>query len=329
MTTKGIRVLYENRYAVCVFVCVFILLSFVQLYVPRPIVFLERLLPGTGWISIIVASTYVALLFYKMQDITKSAYWRKLSWTIFSVIFFLQLILGLSGVEEFLMTGKLHLPVPAMILCGPLYRGELSFMPILLIVTLLLCGPAWCSHLCYFGVWDHQLSGRKAVVRPLKYLQKIRAVSFVSFITGALIVRFFGNSSLALFFSVGAGIGGILIMLFLSSKKRKMIHCIAYCPINSIAVAVKKFYPIRMGIRNDCSMCFVCASYCQYDALTSDDLRKGRPGNTCTYCGDCLQSCNSRSIEYQLFRLNPRRARNIYLAITVSIHAIFLTLARI
>ena len=44
-------------------------------------------------------------------------------WLIFSIIFFTQLILGVAGVDKLLMTGKLHLPVPALIAAGPLYRA--------------------------------------------------------------------------------------------------------------------------------------------------------------------------------------------------------------
>ncbi|HDJ22855.1 MAG TPA: 4Fe-4S binding protein [Candidatus Aminicenantes bacterium] len=67
----------------------------------------------------------------------------------------------------FLMTGKLHLPVPALILAGPIYRGTLSFMLILFLVTIVLVGPAWCSHLCYVGAWDDIACRRKRRLVPL------------------------------------------------------------------------------------------------------------------------------------------------------------------
>ena len=31
-------------------------------------------------------------------------------------------------------------------------------MPILFASTLLLVGPAWCSHLCYIGAWDDAMA---------------------------------------------------------------------------------------------------------------------------------------------------------------------------
>ena len=51
--------------------------------------------------------------------------------------------------------GEMHLPVPALILAGPLYRGEGFFMLFLFLSTVLIVGPAWCSWLCYVGAWDN------------------------------------------------------------------------------------------------------------------------------------------------------------------------------
>jgi len=89
-----------------------------------------------------------------MQDPVKVHSWRRVTWIAFSIVFFTQLGIGLAGDQRFLMTGKLHLPVPMMILGGPIYRGNMSVMTILFISTVVLSGPAWCSHLCYIGAWD-------------------------------------------------------------------------------------------------------------------------------------------------------------------------------
>jgi len=53
------------------------------------------------------------------------------------------------------MTGKLHLPTPSMILAGPAYRREIGFMTWLFLSTIILNGPAWCSHLCYMVSLDY------------------------------------------------------------------------------------------------------------------------------------------------------------------------------
>ena len=96
-----------------------------------------------------------------MQDPAKVSRWRKYTWFVFSVVFFSQLLLGLLVSDKFLMTGKLHLPVPMMILAGPIYRGHTSVMTILFLSTVILSGPAWCSHLCYFGAIDNLARLRK------------------------------------------------------------------------------------------------------------------------------------------------------------------------
>ena len=145
-----------------VFLFIVFLLVPIQLIMERPIIILERFIRGGGWIEILFVGLYGAFIVYKMQNPASSARWRRISWNIFTFVFFGQLILGLLGFEKFLMTGKLHLPVPMMIIGGPLYRGELSVMTLLFISTLVLTGPAWCSQLCYFGAIDNTIaSGRK------------------------------------------------------------------------------------------------------------------------------------------------------------------------
>lgn len=88
---------------------VLFLLIPVQLKVEKPMLILERFLPGGGWIEIVLITFYGAIVAYHMQDPAGVSVWRRYTWLAFSVVFFSQLILGLSGFEKFLMTGKLHL----------------------------------------------------------------------------------------------------------------------------------------------------------------------------------------------------------------------------
>ncbi|MHC5035002.1 MAG: 4Fe-4S binding protein, partial [Planctomycetota bacterium] len=139
---------------VAAFLLTFGLLAVVQIVVERPMLIAERFVPGAGWVESVVLAGYASWLIGMLYDPRNTAVWRRRLWTYFSVLFFAQLLLGLAGVERFLMSGKLHLPIPAMIVAGPLYRGSGFFMPILFTVTVLLVGPAWCSYLCYVGSWD-------------------------------------------------------------------------------------------------------------------------------------------------------------------------------
>lgn len=80
----------------------------------------------------------------------------------------------------FYMGGKLHLPIPAMILSGPLYRAELSFMNILFISTIVLSGPAWCSYLCYFGASDnYSVAAKSRAIKTLKTKSQVYHVHYV------------------------------------------------------------------------------------------------------------------------------------------------------
>ena len=158
----------SQRLPAAVFLFVLFLLVPVQLKVENPMLLLERFIPGAGWFEIILIAVYGAIVAYHMQDPSKVQLWRRYTWLAFSILFFSQLVLGLFGFEKFLMTGKLHLPVPMMILAGPVYRGHLSVMSILFVSTLVLSGPAWCSHLCYFGAIDSISSTGKTRRLPIR-----------------------------------------------------------------------------------------------------------------------------------------------------------------
>ena len=103
--------------------------------------------------------------------------------------FFGQLALGIFADPIFLMTGKLHLPIPAVILAGPLYRFEGLFMPILFISTLLLSGPAWCSQLCYFGAFDAWSARGKLERKRFPYHKQMRYSILFLVMLGAILLR--------------------------------------------------------------------------------------------------------------------------------------------
>ena len=124
------------------------------LFVAPQVFLTERFLPGWAPLHILLAGFWASWVASRLGDRDAAPRTRLFIWRLFSVVFFVQLALGLAGYGLFLMTGNLHLPVPGMILAAPLYRGGGLFMPILFGVSVLLAGAAWCSHLCYFGVWD-------------------------------------------------------------------------------------------------------------------------------------------------------------------------------
>ncbi len=307
------------------------LLSFIQLRVDPPMLIVERFVPGWGWFEILALSLYAGFIAGKMLRPTQSPRWRLRIWLLFSVVFFSKLLIGLLGVDQFLMTGTLHLPIPTMIVAGPIFRAEGFFMPILFASTVILVGPAWCSHLCYIGAWDAAASIHKK--KPLgmpKWRHFIRTVILFAVVAVSLLLRWMGVSpAVAVGFGLAFGLTGVGIMIFWSRKSGVMTHCITYCPIGLLANWFGRLSPFRIRITPQCNACGACRLVCRYDALTEKDIQNRTPGKTCTLCGDCINSCKDRWIEYRFFRLSPDRARKLFIVLIVCLHAVFLGVARI
>jgi len=309
-----------------------ILLGLVQLEVPRPLLLLERFAPGYGWVEVLGLAAYAGFVAEKLLDPHQVARWRQRVWMLFSVVFFAQLALALGGQELFQMTaGKLHFPIPAMIVAGPLYRAENFFMPILFGSTIVLVGPAWCSHLCYLGVWDQIAARRRRKPVPLSTRREpVRWALLVLVVGAATALRLLGApplwaGSLALAF----GLLGVALMLVLSWRRGAMVHCVAYCPVGVLAAWLGKISPWRVRIGEGCDRCGLCRLACRYDALNKADIERGRPAVSCTLCGDCLASCKDGYLHYTCPGLSPTRARAAFVALTVALHAATLGLARI
>jgi polyferredoxin len=319
------------RLPAIVFLLVLLLLVPVQLKVERPMLLLERFVSGGGWVQMIFIAAYGALVAYKMQDPGKVAVWRKYTWFAFSVVFFSQLALGLVGYEKFLMTGKLHLPIPMMIVAGPVYRGHTSVMTILFLSTVILSGPAWCSHLCYFGAIDSLSSRRLTKKGAIRNKWALKSTVILLVVTGALSMRILGVSVVnATWIALGFGIIGLGIILLISRREGRMVHCTAYCPVGTVVNLTRFVNPFRMYIDNSsCTDCMACTRVCKYDALNPSDVAARKPGLTCTLCGDCLSSCFAGSLKYRFLKLSPTVARNLFLIISISLHAATMALARI
>jgi len=323
---------YLKKYKLSIisFMIVLGLLSVVQLKTHNQIIIIERFFEGAAWFEILLISIYAAFLINKMKDPKNVPVWRQRSWFLFTTVFFGQLILGILGFDKFLMTGKLHLPVPAMILSGPIFRGDVSFMTILFLSTIVLSGPTWCSHLCYFGAMDGMLAKGKTSKKLIKNKFMYKHSILILVIAITLLLRFFNVELIyAAVFGSAFGLIGLIIILFVSSKRKKMIHCTVYCPVGTIVNHFKYVNPFRMSIDTSCTMCGHCIPTCKYDALNIKDLKNKQPGKTCTLCGDCLSACSVNSIQYKFWGLSPEKARNLYLIISVSLHAVFLALAKI
>jgi len=296
---------------------------------PFPLLLGERFLPGSAPFWIAAFALYASLA---AGWLLRSAGARSRIWTLFSAVFFGQLALGLAGWGLFLMTGKLHLPVPALILAGPIYRGEGFFMPILLGVSLLLVGPAWCSHLCYIGAWDDRLARlHRGRPRPLSaWAPRLRVAILAATLGAPALLRALDVPwEWALGLAAVFGLGGLTVMATASRRSGTMVHCTAWCPIGLVNNILGRALPWRVTIDPSCTRCGACSRACLYDALTPADLDRGRPGLTCSLCGDCLPRCPHGHLGYKFPGLTPARSRQLFVTLVATLHAVFLAVARI
>ncbi len=323
----------RGAYQAALFLLTVALLFITRAKVPFPILLADRYLPGWGGLQIFGLGIYAAWIGTLMLTPKNSRKVRPRIWAFFSLVFFGQLALGLLGLEQMLMTGELHLPVPAIIVGGPIFRGGGFFMLILYSASIMLVGPAWCSHLCYIGAWDDQGS-RLANKKPVRDFPGRaiwgRAITLVLTVLMALGLRMAGVPGLtAIWVAAGFGLVGVGIMVTISRKKGSMAHCTTYCPIGLVSNIFGKINPWRIRLNDDCNHCGVCAKFCRYGALDEFTIRQHKPGLTCTLCGDCVSICPHSAAEYRFPGLTPYGARVSFLVLTISLHALFLGVARI
>jgi ferredoxin len=317
------------RAAAFVTTCGLLLLTAVMS--PTDVLLAERFFPGWGGLEIFGLGLYASWITGLMLDPSRSARIRGRIWGLFSLVFFAQAGLGLMGVPHLLMTGDPHLPVPALIAAGPVFRGGGYFMLILFTTSVLLAGPAWCSHLCYIGAWDHWASNsRRATPQLAPRAKHLRAVFLVLVLAAAFLMRALGVSTFAAVWSAAIfGLVGVAIMVVVSRRRGTMVHCTTYCPIGVVSNVLGKVNPWRVKIGEGCTLCGKCSRACRYSALAREDLERGRVGLSCTLCGDCVNACPEGRMHYAFPGLSPAAARAAFIALAVALHAVFLGVARI
>ncbi|MDC0335541.1 4Fe-4S binding protein [Pseudodesulfovibrio sp.] len=309
-------------------------LAMARFKVPFPVLLADRFFPGWGWFEIVLLGVYAQWIGGLMLSPKGHRVNRPRIWGMFSAVFFLQLVLGLLGMDRMLMTDSLHLPVPALIAAGPVFRGDGFFMIILFSITVLLVGPAWCSHLCYIGAWDDAMSRLGKRPAPNTVLGRLsvagRVITLILCIGMALLLRSMGIPGLtAVTFAAVFGLIGVGIMVFVSRKAGMMTHCTAFCPMGIVANIFGKISPWRIRVGDECTKCGACFTRCRYNALDESRLELGKPAISCTLCGDCVSACAHQQIGYRFPGLSQDAARTAFIVFVVSLHAIFLGVARI
>lgn len=312
----------------------------------------ERLVPGTGALQVLLAALWAALVCDWLSDRKRAHARRLLVWRLFSVVFFGQFLLSAAGYALFSLTGSLHIPVPGVIVGGALYRGEPGFMLLLFLATVLLAGPAWCSHLCYLGSWDAAAadsSGADSRAHRLR-LQHLRErhplalhpLFFRLIMLGltvlcALLLKALG-APLPLVLGLGVASGLLLLpaALLLSRRYGQAGYCTLVCPLGLLACLAGRLSPWRLAIdRKACTQCGTCTRVCRYAALTGQTVRQGAPGLSCVLCRDCLQACPHQAIALTLAgRQGKTGARTkavdgAFVSLVSALHAVFLFLAMV
>lgn len=314
------------------FFSTFVFLLIIQWKAPLTMLLLERFAPGFGAFEIFIISYYAGWLTGKMIPAKETAKWRFRIWTFFSMIFFSQFVLGLTVSDIFMQTGQLHLPIPAVIVGGPLYRGGGLFMVILLLTAIVLAGPAWCSHLCYVGALDQYFSRKKKKAKeiPVEWRQNLRLSILGATIVIGLGLNFSGVSSvIATIVAIVFALASIAVMIWYSSREGVMIHCTSICPIGWVTTFLGRINPFRVKINDKCTDCGACTLACRYASLNKADIEKRTPNISCTLCGDCIGSCPHDALEYRFLKTKPVKSRYAFLVLIITLHSVFLAIARV
>ncbi|MFV0397516.1 MAG: 4Fe-4S binding protein [Bacteroidales bacterium] len=306
----------------------FSLLLFLRWRMGGDFFLLGRFFPFGEWIQIVLLTLFAGWIANRIYFREERPMLRLRLWTLFAVLFYLQLLLGIVADSRFLMSGELHFPVPSVILTGAVYRWEFGFMPILLLATILLSGGAWCSYLCYFGAFDAWAAGSGKYSRDSRRI--IRNLFLLFFILVAIALRILDLPSLwATIGGALSGVIGVVIVVVLSRKKRTMVHCTYFCPVGTVVTWLKDLSPFRYRITESCTACMRCVKVCRYGALTPELIHKREINRNCTLCGDCQAVCGHQSFEYRFAGLSPIASERLFFGVVTVLYVLFLAVARV
>jgi Pyruvate/2-oxoacid:ferredoxin oxidoreductase delta subunit len=327
---KNFEKVKDRFFLLFIFLVVFGLLNFLRLKSSFPLLLFDRFVFKLGIFQAFLLALYGVYVGERFLRPKEQYRLRPKIWALFSLVFFFQLGLGLWVDGRFLLTGKLHFPIPALIIGGPLYRGGGFFMLGLFLSTLLLVGPAWCSHLCYVGGldnWGANLQKRKSKA-PLS--RKGAWINLALVVLLALMGRYGVLEGQVLFFLVSIfGLVSLFFIVFWSYQKGKMTHCLGFCPLGLVSVFLGKVNPLRLRINLEkCTGCGICQAKCLYQAIEKWE-DKFKINHYCTNCLACFALCPHRAVELTFGSKPKKGLYKGYIFILVSLHTLFLGLARI
>lgn len=336
-------------------ICLALLLP-VWLMKPQLLV-VERFFPNWGSLQLALAGMWAACTAGWLSG-KKAPQARMRLWRLFSLVFFVQLVLGLVAESRFLLSGHLHLPVPGLIAAAPLYRGGGWFMLGLFGFSILLAGAAWCSHLCYFGVWDasaaksraggsRRLPGARAASaakadatvnatqippRPApERLPHLRLTMLGLTLAVPVLLRL-ANAPLEAALACGLLLGLLTLpaSLLISRKAGYAAYCRGLCPLGLLAKWLGRLAPWRVRRTGSCCRCMACVRVCRQDAM-SDPAASVSPNADCNLCRDCVAVCPQQALSITCYGIPDTKiwAGPTLIALLAALHAAFLAMARI
>lgn len=315
-----------------------VLLFLLDALAPFRLLLGERVLPwqGVNGLAILLLAWWGAYCAEKLLNPQTSSRMRRVMWTVFASVFFLQFLLGVTVASSLLMTGRLHLPVPFMMLSGPVYRGEGIFMLALFGVSVLLAGSAWCSHLCYFGVWDClSASSSRRKGRPVQGGKSSCDWRWVFLAAAAGVPLLLSIWGVPLEYALAAAFAAALAAPLIwrrSSANGVREYCSRFCPMGLAASLLGRLSPWRMRVGASCTGCMKCAAACR-DLAISREAGACHISRCCTLCRDCISRCSHGALRLGMagpFSSVPPARADMYFVTLISVmHVVFLATARV
>lgn len=315
-----------------------VLLFALDALAPFPLLLGERVLPwqGINGLAILLLAWWGGYCAEGLLNPQTSSRRRRVMWTVFASVFFLQFLLGVTVASSLLMTGRLHLPVPFMMLSGPVYRGEGMFMLVLFSVSVLLAGSAWCSHLCYFGVWDClSASSSRRKGRPVKGGKGLRDWRWAALAAAVGVPLFLSLWGVPVEYALAVALAAAFMAPLAwkrSSANGVREYCSRFCPMGLAASLLGRLSPWRMRVGKTCTGCMKCASACR-DLAISREGGVCRISRRCTLCRDCISRCSRGALGFGMagpFSSAPSARADLYFVTLISVmHVVFLATARV
>lgn len=206
-------------------------------------------------------------------------------------------------------------------------------MPGLFAVSLLLAGSAWCSHLCYLGVWDARAAdaGPRSGRGVPAVWRKVRWVLLAMSLLLPPGLRLAGLPwPWALVLALALGLALLPCALRLSRRLGIPVYCCGICPLGLTANLLGRLSPWRLRRNGRCTGCGACARACRYGALRLDGPGTvSGPDWRCTLCRDCLSVCRHGALEIRCCGQGGAGVEQALLCSLSVLHTLFLFMGRV